>query len=504
MQKSVAMIDQIETSPLAISLRLDKAGGLLSSYVIASVSVLVIAFFFLLAVPKIVHWFIIPAMACGVLVGADLVRLWRGDLDTFDPKGLMAIIVFYGWFIAPLLHVLWQTYGFDYTGDPRNWLGVVASANAVGLIFFKISQRSAFNRTAAVRTNWQLIPSRIFPLLMCAAVIGIAAQVVFYWKFMAAARLGNPALMQGTGWLLMLGDGMPALFIAGLITWSRSPRGGRSWIIIVMVLLVLAMVQFIWSGLRGSRSAFVGLMFFAVCLVHFYWRRLRPAHLLLGIVCLLPFMYFYGFYKGGGGAQTLEAIESSAARDRLEQQTKRTFRGMLLGDLGRADVQARIANEIVEGNNKYQLRYGKTYLMALSTMIPKTIWKYTIGESFKDRWNKAFAFFELENGKVTAPGYFPRASRVYGLSGEAMLNFGLLGVPFVWLLYGGAMGWFRRKMYTMPKNDTRWVLMPLLIGSLMSMPIGDVDNTVFALFKGGLVLFLCTLMWSHKVKIDHK
>lgn len=501
------MIDQIETSPIAISLRLDNAAGLLSSYVIAAVLVLVIAFFFLLAVPKTVHWFIIPAMACGVLVGADLVRLWRGALDTFDPKGLMAIIVFYGWFIAPLLHVLWQTYGFDYTGDPRNWLGVAASANAIGIIFFKISQRRAFKRTAPVRTNWTLMPQFILPVLICAAVIGIAAQGVFYWKFMAATRMADPALaMQGTGWLLLLGDGMPALFTAGLITWTRSPRRGRSWVIIVMVLLTLATVQFIWSGLRGSRSAFVGLMFYAVCLVHFYWRRLRPIHLLLGIVCLLPFMYFYGFYKGGGGgAQALEAIESSEVRGRLEKQTKRTFRGMLLGDLARADVQARIANEIVEGNNKYQLRYGKTYLSALSKLIPKTIWEYTIGGlSFKDRWNKSFAFVELDSGKVTVAGYFPQASRIYGLSGEAMLNFGLLGVPFVWLLYGGAMGWFRRKMYTMPGNDTRWVLMPLLIGSLMFMPAGDVDNSLFALFKGGLVLFFCTFMWSHKVKFGHK
>ena len=479
-------------------------GHVWGNYALAGILVLVISFLFILFRDETFHWFLLPAMACGILMGADLVRWLRGEIDPFDPKGLVGLVLFHGCFLAPLLHVYWGHYGYDLNLplDPRPWLGGACLVNLLGIVCYKSSQRWAFQRTAAVSTSWKLISSRLYLFFIVAIVVGLVAQAFFYQQYFAAMRLGDQELaheaMKGTGWLLMLGDSLPTLLALAFIATSPSPQRRRTWLLVGLVLLALAAVQFIWSGLRGSRGAFVGIMFYTTCLIHFWWLRLRALHLLLALLVFLPFMYFYGFYKGAG-AEAVKAFESHRERLRLESLTRRTFPGMVLGDLARADVQARITQEIVTGENDYRLRLGRTYLEALAKLIPYSIWEVVLGDlSFKDRWSKSFAFAELNNGRVKTPGYYPKSSRVYGLSGEAMLNFGFWGVIPAWLFYGMAMGWVRRKLYTLPRHDARWLLMPLAIGLTMGFVYSDLDNIVFGAFKGGMMVFLMTYLCSSK------
>jgi hypothetical protein len=92
------------------------------------------------------------------------------------------------------------------------------------------------------------------------------------------------------------------------------------------------------------------------------------------------------------------------------------------------------------------------------------------------------------------------STRVFGLTGEAMLNFGLAGVPVAWILYGFLMGWVRRKMVSLPEMDSRLAFLPCLIGPIMGLPTGDLENFLFTVIKGGTVIFLCTLFWSRRVR----
>jgi hypothetical protein len=479
-----------------------RQSGWKSNYLIAGVAVGVIALVFILGGPKeMVHWFVLPAMACGILMGSDVVRWLQGLMDPFDPKGLIGIVIFYGFFIAPMLHVYWNIYGSEliFTGDPRHWLAVVGCANFLGLILYKLAQRWSFKRTAPVTTVWQLIPVRILPILAIATVIAFCAQ--FYFYFVVLRRGGASADLQiatGYGWLIMLSDPLPILFLTAFIAWTSTPRGNRNWLLIAITLAIGAMAQFIWVGLRGSRSATVYGVFWAVGLVHYYWRRLRPVHLLLGLAILVPFLYVYGFYKSGGW-RAVKALEVGESLERVERRTGRTIYGVLLGDLARADVQARIANEIAERHNGYQLRYGLTYLAALSKLIPRTAWELLVGNlSFKDDWGKAKAFSDLNNGKgVYHPKYW-RPSQVYGLSGEAMLNFGFAGVPWAWFIFGLVVGWARRKRETLAPGDTRWVLMLFLSLLLTIATISDLDNIVFVAFQIGFIVYICIYLWSRK------
>lgn len=483
--------------------KVERLCGELGNYLIAGLVVLVITFSFMAANSRIVHWFVFPAAACGVLMGADAVRWLRGSIDPFDPKGLIGLVTFYGFFIVPMLHVYWQIHGREFTGDPRYWLGVMACLNALGLVFYKLTQRWSFKHTAPVKTVWKIVPVRLLPILGMATVIAFFAQ--FYFYFVVLRRVGRGSeggaqfVTKGYGWLLMLGDPLLILFLTGFITWTVIPRRNRNWVIIALVLAVASVGQLIWVGLRGSRSATVEGVFWVVGLIHCYWRRLRPLHLLLGLICLVGFLYFYGFYKSGGW-QAVKALEAGESLERMEQRTGRNIYGLLLGDLARADVQAVIANLVVEGHTHYRLRYGRTYLEALSKLIPYTVWEALGVISFKNNWNKGKAFIDLIEGPGRYHPVYNRNTNVFGLSGEAMLNFGVLGVPPAWLIFGLAVGWLRRKRETMAGDDTRWPLMLFLSYMAAMATVSDLDNLVFGIFKVGCVIFFCIFFWSHRAE----
>ena len=88
---------------------------------------------------------------------------------------------------------------------------------------------------------------------------------------------------------------------------------------------------------------------------------------------------------------------------------------------------------------------------------------------------------------------------MYGLGGEAMLNFGPSGVVGAYLLYGIVLGWYRKKMLTLHPEDARMYLMPLLTLVTIIVSFGDSDNTMFLFLKDGAMLTLVVLLSSTRV-----
>ena len=58
--------------------------------------------------PQCAHWFLIPLVFCGTLTSMDALEWLRGRLDLMDPIGLMGVVGFHFFFLAPLLHVAWD------------------------------------------------------------------------------------------------------------------------------------------------------------------------------------------------------------------------------------------------------------------------------------------------------------------------------------------------------------------------------------------------------------
>jgi hypothetical protein len=89
------------------------------------------------------HWFVIPIMVCGFLIGIDFVDWLRGRMDLFDPVGILGFLGFHTLFLAPLLHVSMDYWMSFITPPPdwREWLGKMGALNAGGLSVYAVVSR---------------------------------------------------------------------------------------------------------------------------------------------------------------------------------------------------------------------------------------------------------------------------------------------------------------------------------------------------------------------------
>ena len=166
---------------------------------------------------------------------------------------------------------------------------------------------------------------------------------------------------------------------------------------------------------------------------------------------------------------------------------ERDLKGLFLGDLARADVAAFILHNLVRYPDDYDYRWGLTYAGALAIFIPRNIWP--------DRPNfKIDAGTEAQLGKITSLQSF----RVYGLNGEAMLNFGPLSVVPMFAIYGALLGLYRRKLTSWDSSDARLFLAPLFAMWFGNALVSDSDNLVFGAVTQGFLVILAIVAASKR------
>ncbi|MGH9862829.1 MAG: hypothetical protein ACRD35_05330 [Candidatus Acidiferrales bacterium] len=471
-------------------------------YLLAAAVTGVIALLFMAWKSDTIHWFLLPLFACGVLAGVDVVRWVRGRLDTFDPKAVVGLIAFYGFFMAPLLHVAWDRYGvlgdLDVSGDWRYWLGAMAGLNALGLLCYQMAQSFFYARTSPARLKLEINP-KTFPLVVLYTLaLSILGQLYFLWQvggFEGLIRLKetDPEAFLGKGWLLLFAWPMTIVsFIAvtWLITQKRSEGRGRLLLGLALV-GVFGVAHFFLLGLRGSRSETVWALFWMGGILHYRFRKMSPLLATLGISVFIAFMYFYGFYKERG-TEAVEMVMTPGAWTEAPGYL-RDYKTLLLLDLARADVNACLLNNLVLFPKAYNYRWGLTYIGAFTVVVPRNLWPNR-PEFKKDAGTDALY------GKTLSW----ESRRVYGLSGEALLNFGPLGVAPLWILFGVVMGWYRRKFVSWQKDDTRLLLAPFVTLLFVVRLIGDSDNLVFTAVSEGTLATACLLISSRVLRLQNR
>jgi hypothetical protein len=447
----------------------------------------------------VAHWFLIPVMACGILAGVDVVRWLRGHLDLFDPKTIIACLAFYGFFAAPILHVAWDRFGAGYDmflwGDWRPWLGMMASLNAIGLLAYRIAHNWVFAATRPSSTRWAINEKKFYPVFAVALLISACGVTTYLWQL--GGILGeleayevNQEAFAGKGWLLMLAWPLAILsFIVLVFTWTEYQKKIRHGLTIGLLFLSVAgLGHFVLMGWHGSRSATIWALFWMAGIVHYYFHKISPKVMAPGVILIIGFMYFYGFYKERGRAG-FEVLNSPSTW--LEPKGyQRDLKGLLLGDLARADTTAFILHNLIKDSGDYDYRWGLTYAGGLSILIPKTVWR--------DRPDyKVEAGTEAQLGKST-----PWVStRVYGLAGEALLNFGPAGVVPAFAIYGGLLGWYRQKFSRWDPSDARMFLAPFWAMLFAFAFVGDSDNLVFAAVTQGAIVTAAILAASNRFRV---
>lgn len=450
---------------------------------------------FVAAVPNCMHWFVVPVLACGCIVGADAVDWFRSRRTLFDPVGVLGLLGLHVFFLAPLLHVTWD-YWMPYVVPPddwRHWLGVMAVINLVGICVSRYVI-SLFERNPVKPhpTIWVLDTSRLIPLLL----VGMALSAVAQWMVYSAyggingyvEAFSSRAVkdeFRGMGWVFIISEAFPTLAMFGYVVYARHSLIARSWAVIFTALLLFILLKVYFGGLRGSRAAYVWPLFWFVGIIHFWVRQIPRSLVIAGLAAVVLFMFGYGLYKAYG--EDLVYTLNSGDVSEIARERKRGLDSTLLGDLGRSDVQAYVLYRLTSPTDRtvtYEYALGRTYLGTAALLVPGRLWPDRPPPKTKEGT-------ELFYGANTwGTRHYP-ATFAYGLAGETMLNFGPIAVPLAFAAFGAIVALITRWCKVVAVQDSRALIVPFIVSLTVFLLIWDSDVIlIYAITSGILPIVL--------------
>ncbi len=471
---------------------------LLPLYVSAGVAVC-----FAITSDQFLHWFLLPIVLCGAVIGADAMDWILGRTDLFDPAGLLGITGYYFLFVSPLMVVFWNhrlLYLPNQPDDYRDWLGGMAILNLLGLFVYRAVRKLVIARSTRKesRAPWLIDNKRFGIALLLTLAISVGLQTWVYVTYGGIAGyigaymawLAGEDAFKGSGWLFSVSESFPILGLIGFAVVMRKNRIRPGWMLLAVTMTIFFALQMLFGGLRGSRGNTIWGLFWATGIIHFYLRPLPRKILFIGLPFLVLFMYFYGFYKDAG-TNAAQALQGEEERTLLSERTKRNSEMLLLSDFSRADVQSFLLFRLITTPEAYSYAYGRTYLGALALLIPSSVWPDRPPSKVKWTTDAEYGEGAYGDGPVIS-------SRIYGLQGETMLNFGPWLVPFSFSLLGLAVGVVRSATLGMVPHDSRWLLVPLWIIACILLLLNDSDVNLFYLVKIGALPALVVLLGSRK------
>jgi len=454
-----------------------------------------VAAYFFISSETCRHWFILPLFLCGVLLGADAISWIRGKVDPFDPIGVIGLLLYLRYFIGTFFNVTLD-YWIAYVPPPpdwRPWVGAMALLNLAGLLAYQ-TVRSVLGPKEPVRSQsiW-VLRKHVFSLsLYFAMAIAVAVQAGIYYHLgglmgFISAYESRSGWFEGLGAAFMISECFPILAAMGYAAYVKTKGVMPSWPTLTVLLGLFFILKVFFGGLRGSRSEILFALFWAVGIIHFWIRPVPKRLIISGLAGGMIFIYAYGFYKGAG-LEGVSVLLDREERVRMEQRTGRTLTAAWLG----CATQPYTLFKLMQEDRDYEYAYGRTYLAALAKLIPQSLWPSRPPGKIKEGT-------ELFHGE----GSFPRkrATMVWGLAGEAMLNFGPAAVPFSFVFLGIAVALMRRFMIRLPPGDCRWLTVPFFVSLCILIPGGDSDNLVFYFFKNGAVPLLLVTIGSARLAV---
>lgn len=417
---------------------------------------------FLLVSEECMHWFVVPVTLCGVLISIEAVEWLRGRLPLLDPLALVGLYGTYFFFVDPLLLVAWRgglAYGLD---DPRPWLGLMAILSATGLVFYRLLIRGSDRAPRrAGMTIWRLDSRRFLSIIMLVLPLSLTSQVVVYAvsggvrAYLGLYMLDYARDIQYIKVLYPLSEHFPVFLMMAYLVYVRHNRMLRPRLdALVTTLCVLLCIPF--GGFRTSRNNVLWRVFTILALRHL---KLSPLSKWGGIAAVtmgLLFLWLVGvYYKSGLGMDVLEARLRGGDPEIVQRaHSMRGPQSLLLGSIGRTTGNALLISRIWRPGSDYRYALGETYLHAISPAIGHG----HIGS--RRQWATDALF-----GMGTYQGLDgPHTKRVFGIIGEAMLNFGPMAIPFAVALFGLVVRATRSAWQTWPASgDARVLLLPAVI-----------------------------------------
>ena len=477
------------------------------SWVIALLTAAIVTLLFVASSDSFQHWFVIPVFICGVLAGIDAVDWLRGRVQTFDPVGLMGIFTTFTLFFAPLLHVKWDVWMWEVVPPPdwRDWVGRMAAINIIGLLAYLGSReffsRKVFSRVCHRDTKWIWLPDPqmfwlVGVLLLCATAAlqaAVFAQFGGISGYINSFHEADDHPFDGMGWIFMISESFPLVLALMFIVYMTRKNKNHSWLFWVLFLVVFFGLRIIFGGLRGSRLATVLPLFWVTGAIHYMVRPIPKRLIAIGTLGVIAFMYAYISYKDGARPSEMFVAEE---RNRLQEIHHRSLEGMLLGDLGRTDVQAYVLYKLMSDPQQFKYAHGDTYLAAASLLIPRSVLPGRPP-------NKTVYGADLTYGLGSFEPDVIWSSRIYGIAGEAMINFSPFCVPFAYVLIGIFVARVRSFTQALQPGDLRLFFAPYLAYLCIWVYLADSDNVIVTLASNGLIPALFIVASARRLRRVH-
>ncbi|WP_432958008.1 hypothetical protein [Micromonospora haikouensis] len=471
------------------------AGSSLSDGLLTVVLVSSLSLVLLLCAPSLRHWLMAPVTVSGILIGVDTVRWFRQRTDIFDPRAYLGLTGFHFFYLTPVLHITLDHWS-PRIYDPPDWpnaIGAMAVLNTVGLCVYRLVVALPSRRGRRHRLSARLGVRAFCRIALFAAAISFGAFCLELAMFggvsgfvdVMTGSFERPELA-GLGWFLLLTEAFPLLVVAAVLTRWRATLARRPGLL-VLLLVALAVTQFFVSGLKGSRSSTLWPVLLCLIMVHLLVRRISRRSLFVVAAVLLVYLYGYGLYKSAG-IDVLDVVKGDRSVEQVSADTGRDLPTMLTGDLGRADVQAVLLDRHLHG--QAPLTLGSTYLNAFTTLVPDSLLPW-------QPMSKVEAGTRLLYGPSALEGD-QRSSKVYGLAGEAMINFGPLGAVIAFALFGLLVRAVRAYyLQAARRPDLAPKLLAPMVWTLVGVLSADLDNVVFFQLKYTLPMALVVLAARH-------
>jgi len=383
---------------------------------------------FVLLVPGLRHWMVLPVAACGVLVAPDLVDWVRGRLDVLDPQATVALVGTHFFVLAPLLHVTldyWPRY-LDPVADWRGALGTMAMLNFAGLLLYRVvlAAPDRVRKSPVVRLDYPRL--QVLGLAVLTVSLAVFVGLVLGFGGLSGYLTSLTSLdrdVAGYGPVFLIADCFPLLGFVLVLLRGRNLLRRRPLLLVALV-VVFVLAQFVVAGLHGSRSSVIWPVLIVIGMCHLLVAPLRKRTLVAMLIMISGFMYLYGFYKSAG-ADVVDLLTGDRSVGEISSETGRDIPLLLLGDLARADIQALVLDR--EQTRPDLAAHGLTYLGDLLFLVVRDV--------RPDLPDKVAVGTDLLYG----PGAYDsglRSSQIFGLAGEATLNFGPFGAVLSFIPLG--------------------------------------------------------------------
>ncbi|QDV65129.1 hypothetical protein Mal65_42990 [Crateriforma conspicua] len=368
---------------------------------------------------------------------------------------------------------------------------MVASFNALGLLAYYSARALTDLAKPGRGKSWQVCPERFFVVAPLLLSLSLAAQALFLVRVGGlGAVVTKEANLSGMGILFLFSESFPYLLFVSIVLYFRIDGRKIPSGILLGLFLATILLMFAFGGLRGSRSNFLAGVISIATLMHYTQQRIRRRWLIMSAIPIFAFLVVYGVYKSL--RHKIVEVESLEEFSEVSSTHNRTWQGMIIGDIGRSSIEAYTLYKLSTGDD-YEYAKGSTYLAAVTLLAPRSL-RPPLRTS-------TIAGTDLLYGMGSYTGYGKgavRSTRIFGVAGEAMLNFGPWFIPVAFFLVGIVMSRSRAFVRNTPLCDMRFLAYPFVFRVLLTIWMLDQANVVFALFKNGAFPLLFVILVSRR------